>query len=270
MPCRIRSMSPSSRWRMDAWKRRWIASGRFVAMGLWPKRCVAGTVRRDFAGWEPAGGLWPPAALSQDRCVALAGLGAVRPPRCGLPSVGHVPVAGGESVYGQSALRLPEGRPGFALARMSPRRRPPSPPARFRVTCTCRVVTRRSRVRVPRFRRRCAVPLVRARTGRSNGAAQVERSWWREGLSANPAAFGNACGVVRAETARTPGSARPRYVGRCGAPSHSGGARHAVESASLESVEGAVVDAAASPNEHAVSRPNRLPRDSARRWRTRE
>ena len=52
------------------------------------------------------------------------------------------------------------GCPRFALARMSPRRRPPSPPVRFVSHGTCRVFTRRSRVRVPRFRRRCAASLV--------------------------------------------------------------------------------------------------------------
>ena len=48
-----------------------------AAMGLWPKRCVAGTARRDFAGVTRRRRGWPPAALSQDRCV----LGAVRSPR---------------------------------------------------------------------------------------------------------------------------------------------------------------------------------------------
>ena len=152
---------------MDACEARWIAS---VASPVWacgPKGCVAGTVRLDFAGWEPAGGDASCRTVAGSlRCPCGPGGRAVAP--LWLPSVRHVPVARRESVYGQSALRLPEGRPGFAPARMSPRRGPPSPPVRFRVTCTCRVFTRRGRVRVPRFRRRCAVPLVRTRTGRSN------------------------------------------------------------------------------------------------------
>ena len=132
-----------------------------AAKGLWPERCVAGTARLDFPGVTRRRRGWPPAALSQDRCVALAGSGSRAVAPWWLPSVRHVPVAGGESVYGQSALRSPEGRPGSRAARVSPRRRPPSPQVRFASHGTCRVFTRRSRVRVPRLWRRCAVPLVK-------------------------------------------------------------------------------------------------------------
>ena len=134
--------------------------GCFVTTGLWPERCVAGTARRDFAGVNPR-----EAWVASCRTVA----GSLRCPcgigePCGRPMVaafGQARPRGQRGIgYGQSALRSPEGRPGSRSARMSPRRRPPSPPVRFVSHGTCRVFTRRSRVRVPRFRRRCAVPLV--------------------------------------------------------------------------------------------------------------
>ena len=104
--------------------------GCFVAMGLWPKRCVAGTARRDFAGWHPreACGLLP-------HCRRIAALplrdrGAVRSPLGGLPSVGRSPVAAGELRLWPVGVAL-AGQLRFAPARVSPRRRPPSPPVRF-------------------------------------------------------------------------------------------------------------------------------------------
>ena len=132
--------------------------GCFVAMGLWPKRCVAGTARLDFAGVTRGRRGWPPAALSQDRCVALAG----REPcsRSVVAAFGQARPRGRRGIgLGPVGVAL-AGSPRFTLARMSPRRRPPSPPVRFVSHGTCRVFTRRSRVRVPRFRRRCAASLV--------------------------------------------------------------------------------------------------------------
>ena len=70
--------------------------GCFVAMGLWPKRCVAGTVRLDFSGWEPSGGVGGlPPHCRRIAALPLRAWGAVPSPRGGLPSVGMSPVAGG-------------------------------------------------------------------------------------------------------------------------------------------------------------------------------
>ena len=68
--------------------------GLLAAMGLWPKRCVAGTARLDFAGSEPAGGVG--GLLPHCRRIAAFWGRTVAP--WWLPSVRHVPVANGESV----------------------------------------------------------------------------------------------------------------------------------------------------------------------------
>ena len=81
--------------------------------GLWPKRCVAGTARRDFAGWHPQEVWLPPAALSQDRCVARCGPGGP----CGRPVVACLRSAGPRWPGGKSRLRPV----GVALAGGSPR-----------------------------------------------------------------------------------------------------------------------------------------------------
>ena len=162
--------------RMDAWKRRWIASGCFVAMGLWPKRCVAGTARLDFAGSEPAGGMG--GLLPHCRRIAALPLrdrGAVRSPRSSLPSVGTSPWPTGNQVWPVGVALA--GCPRVALCADVAAPEAAVAPGTLRVTCTCRVVTRRSRARVPRFWRRCAVPLMRTRTGRSNVPLAVERAW---------------------------------------------------------------------------------------------
>ena len=133
--------------------------GCFVATGLWPERCVAGTARLDFAGVDPR-----EAWVASCRTVA----GSLRCP-CGIGEPCGRPVV---AAFGQARPRgrrgiglgpvgvVLAGVPGWRFARMSPRRRSPSPPVRFVSHGTCRVFTRRRRVRVPRFRRRCAVPLV--------------------------------------------------------------------------------------------------------------
>ena len=105
MPCRIRSTSRLSRLRMDAWKLRWIASGASLTRGLWPQRCVAGTAgSTSRAGTRGRRGR-PPAALSQDRCVARCGPGSRAVAPWWLPSVGHVPVAGGDWASRRCARR---------------------------------------------------------------------------------------------------------------------------------------------------------------------
>ena len=98
---------------------------------------------------------WPPAALSQDRCVR----GAVRSPRGGCLRSARPRGQRGIGL-GPVGIALAGGSPRFTLARLSPRRRPPSLPVRFVSHGICRVFTRRSRVRVPRFRRRCAASQV--------------------------------------------------------------------------------------------------------------
>ena len=131
--------------------------GVLAAMGSWPKRCVAGTARRDFAGSEPAGGVV--GLLPHCRRIAAFGEPCGRPvvaafgrarPRgqrgIGLRPVG-VALAGGSL---QVTLCTDVAAPEATVA-----------PGTLRVTCTCRVFTRRSRVRVPRFRRRCAASLVK-------------------------------------------------------------------------------------------------------------
>ncbi len=185
-------------------------------MGLWPKRCVAGTARLDFAGVTRGRRGWPPAALSQDRCVR----GAVRSPRgsCrrsarprGRRGIGLWPVG--------VALA---GCPRFALARMSPRGRPPSPPVRFVSHGTCRVFTRRSRVRVPRFWRRCAASPMRTRTGRSNVAARGGAGLVVGGNIAEIGGVWQRLGGGAAGNCANAGSRCSRYVEGCAAPSHSG------------------------------------------------
>ena len=112
-------------------------------------------------GRQPAGGVG--GLLPHRRRIAALPLRdrrAVRSPRGSCLRSGTSPWPAGNRVYGQSALRSPEGRSRSRFARMSPRRRPPSTPVRFVPHGTCRVLTRRSRVRVPRFRRRCAASLV--------------------------------------------------------------------------------------------------------------
>ena len=133
--------------------------GGFVTTGLWPERCVAGTARLDFAGSEPAGGVG--GLLPHCRRIAALPLrdrGAVRSPRSSLPSVGTSPWPNGES--GMASRRC-AGRvsPVRACANVAAPEAA-SLPVRLVSHGTCRVFTRRSRVRVPRFRRRCAASLV--------------------------------------------------------------------------------------------------------------
>ena len=127
--------------------------------GLLARTVCCRNRRLDFAGWDPR-----EAWSASCRTVA----GSLRCPLragepCGRPVVAALGRARprGRRGLGQSALRSPEVVSGWRAARMSPRRRPPSPPGTLRVTGPCRVFTRRSRVRVPRFWRRCAVPLVK-------------------------------------------------------------------------------------------------------------
>ena len=142
--------------------------GLLAAMGLWPKRCVAGTARRDFAGSDPR-----EAWSASCRTVAgslRSGSRAVAP--WWLPSVGTSPWPTGNRFRASRRCACRRVAPGRACADVAARR-PPSPPVRFVSHGTCRVFTRRSRVRVPRFRRRCAASSGVARTGRSNVAAPV-------------------------------------------------------------------------------------------------
>ena len=229
-------MSLSSRLRMDAWKRRWIASGCFVAMGLWPKRCATGTARLDFAGSEPAGGMG--GLLPHCRRIA-----AFRGP-CGRPVVAavgrHVP-RGQEGIgLGPAGVAL-AGCPRFARCADVAAPEAAVAPVRFVSHGTCRVFTRRSRVRVPRFRRRCAASLMRTRTGRPNVAARDGAGLVSGRIIGQSGGVWQRLGGGAAGNCVNAGSARPRYVGRCGAPSHSGGARHAVGLASVVSVNGALV-----------------------------
>ena len=135
--------------------------GCFAVTGSWPESCVAGTARVDFAGWHPR-----EAWSASCRNVA----GSLRCPcgtwgPCGRPVVAAF---GQARPRGQGGNRFMAGRRSRSRRRVSPvralrgcrragGRRPPVTP---RATCTCRVFTRRSRVRVPRFRRRCAASLV--------------------------------------------------------------------------------------------------------------
>jgi len=133
---------------------------------------------------------WPPAALSQDRCVALAGREPCGRPHRSLPSVGTSPWPTGNQVWPVGVALA--GCPRFALARMSPRRRPLSPPVRFVSHGTCRVFTRRSRVRVPRFWRRRAAPLLKLGPWGPTLPLRSELAGSGWGLSGKTAAFGNA------------------------------------------------------------------------------
>ena len=103
---------------------------------------------------------WPPAALSQARCVALAGRGAVRSPRGSCLRSGTSPWPAGNRFMASrrcARRRVAPVRAPRGCRRAGGRRRP-----RY-ASCHshCRVFTRRSRVRVLRLWRRCAVPLVK-------------------------------------------------------------------------------------------------------------
>ena len=104
--------------------------GCFAAMGLWPKGCVAGTARLDFAGWHPREA---DRLLPHCRRIAALPLRAWGP--CVRPAVtclrsGTSPWPGGNQVW-PAGVALAGGSLRFAPARMSPRRRTPSPPVRF-------------------------------------------------------------------------------------------------------------------------------------------
>ena len=76
-----------------------------------------------------------------------------------LPSVGTSPWPAGNQVW-PVGVALAGGSLQVTLCADVAALEAAVAPGTFRVTCTCRVFTRRSRVRVPRFRRRCAASLV--------------------------------------------------------------------------------------------------------------
>ena len=224
---------------MDAWKLRWIASSASLTTGLWPERCVAGTAgSTSRAGTRGRYG-WPPAALSQARCVALAGRGAVRRPV--VAAFGQARPRGRRGIgYGQPALRSPGVSRLARYADVSAAEAAGAPDT-LGVTDICRVFTRRSRVRVPRLWRRCAVPLVKlgpfgptvplrselAGSGRNYGPRRVMRAnvcvnAWRArgpamaGQAKRPAIAGQAPDAIPAAWSSDPRSRSTTVPGKMG------------------------------------------------------
>ncbi len=165
----------------------------FVTTGLWPERCVAGTAgSTSRAGTRGRYG-WPPAALSQRRCVALAGRGAVRRPV--VAAFGRARPRGRRGIrVWPASVALAGGVPVGAL-RGCLRGGGRWCPGTLRVTCTCRVFTRRSRVR-------CAP--VQASVRRASGETRTVRSNGDERALA-----GGASAVRPVSTLPTP---QPRHL----------------------------------------------------------
>ena len=167
-------------------------------------------------------------------CRTVAG--SLRCPRgtgepCGRPVVaafGQARPRGrrGIGFRASSALRPPEGRSGSRSARMSPRRRPPSPPVRFVSHALAASARAGAAYGCPGSGVGAPVPLMRTRTGRSNVAARGGAGLVAGRIIAESGGVWQRQRGGAGENCANGGSARPRYVGRCGAPSHSGGARH--------------------------------------------
>ena len=188
--------------------------GCFVTTGLWPERCVAGTAgSTSRAGTRGRYG-WPPAALSQDRCVALAGSGGCAAPRGSCLRSGTSPWPAGNQVW-PVGVALAGG--SLRVARCAGVAAPEAAVA----PVTLRVTWHLPRLHAPEPRTGAPVQAsVRrasgeTRTVRSNGAAPVGAGGkWVELW----ATAGNARKCVRQRLE----SARTRY-GRAGeAPCHSG------------------------------------------------
>ena len=192
----------------------------FAHYGLVARTVCCRNRRLDFAGWNPRE-VW----VASCRTVAGALRGPCGAAGCAAPRgsclrSGTSPWPAGNRVW-PASVALAGGVPVGALRGCLRGGGRWCPPVRFRVTCTCRVVTRRSRVRVPRLWRRCAVPLVKpgpfgptvplrselAGSGRNHGGRRVMRAnvcvngWrargrrviavvWRRAVAAQPAGTG--------------------------------------------------------------------------------
>ena len=99
MPCRIRSMSHSSRLRLDAWKRRWIASVASSLRACGPNGVLPGPPGSTSRAWDPR-----EAWMASCRTVA----GLLRCP-CGTGEPCGRPVV---AAFGQAR---PRGRRGIGL-----------------------------------------------------------------------------------------------------------------------------------------------------------
>ena len=241
MPCRIRSVSLPSRRRTDAWEARWIAS---AASSLWacgPNGVLpgppgatsrAGTRGRLVASCRTVAGI--------ARCVALAGSGSRAVAPWWLAFGRQVPRGRRENcVYGQSALRSPDnsGSRLRGCPRAGGRRRPRYAFVSHALAACGHAPEPRTGAPVQASVRRASEV---ARTGRVQSAARDGA-----GLVAGEI-IGEFGGVWQrlaggaGESCANAGVARARYVGRCGAPSHSGGARPGV-SRGRWSRDGAVV-----------------------------
>ena len=175
MPCRIPSMSRSSPSRMDAWKRRWIASGA-CCFGLVAQTVCCRDRPARLRGRDP-----PEAWVASCRTVA----GSLRCPcgtgePCGRPVVAafgrQVPVANGESGMAsrRCASRVSPVRALRGCLRAGGRRRPRYASCHMHLP---RLHAPEPRTR-PRFRRRCASPLVQLGPVGPTLPLAVERTWW--------------------------------------------------------------------------------------------
>ena len=214
--------------------------GCFAAMGLWPNGVLPGDRPARLRGLAPAGDGSPPAALSQDRCIALAGLGTVRSPRCGCLRSGTSPWPAGNRFRASRRCARRRIAPVRALRGCRPaggRRRP-----RYAFVSHALAASSRAGAAYGCPGSGVGAPLLWCELG---PVGPTCRSRW-SGLGSGWI-IGQGGGVWQrlrggaGGNCANAGRARPRYVGRCGAPSHSGGARHAVESASVEPVDGTVV-----------------------------
>ena len=192
-------------------------------MGLWPKRCVAGTARLDFAGVTRGRRGWPPAALSQDRCVlgpygrpVVAAFGQARPR-------GQRRIAFRASRR-CACRRIAPARASRGCRRAGGRRRP-----RY---ASCHMHLPRLHAPEPRTGAPVLASVRRfsgvARTGRSNDAARGGAGLVARIIAETGGVWQRLRGGA-AGTARTPGVRAPAMSGGAEHPHNSGGARHAIE-----------------------------------------
>ena len=218
MPCRIPSMSLSSRSRMDAWKRRWIASGCLLLWACGPNGVSPGPSGSTSRASTRRRRGWPPTALSQDRCVALAGSGSRAVARSSCLRSARPPWQEGIDLgpVGVALAGCPRCRALRGCRRARGRRRP-----RY---ASCHMHLPRLHAPEPRTGTPVQASVRRfsdvARTVRSNVAARGGAGLAVGRIIGESGGVWQRLGSGAAGNCANAGSARPRYVGRCGAPSH--------------------------------------------------
>ena len=196
----------------------------FAHYGLVARTVCCRNRRLDFAGWNPRE-VW----VASCRTVAGALRGPCGPGGCAAPRgsclrSGTSPWPAGNRVW-PASVALAGGVPVGALrgclrggGRWCPR------------YAWCHRHLPRLHAPEPRTGAPVLASVRRAsgetRTVRSNGAARVERAWVAGRIIGESGGVWQRLGGGAGGNCANAGNARPRYVGRCGAPSHSGGARH--------------------------------------------